>query len=46
MEKRKDILVLPAGMAKLHCYSHPFRQRLQEIGQPGVVPGVRRRELD
>jgi hypothetical protein len=45
-EKRENILVLPAGMAKLHGDSHPLRKRLQEIGQPGIVPGVCRRKLD
>jgi hypothetical protein len=38
--------VVPAGMAKLHRDPYPPWKRPQEIGQPGVVPWLRGRELD
>ena len=45
-KQRKGFLAMPAGMPELHRDPYPARDEPEEVGQPGVIARVRRRELD
>lgn len=45
-QQREHVLVMPARVPELHCEPDPLRDQAQEIGQPGVIARLGRRQLD
>jgi len=45
-QESENRFVVPAGVPKLHCHTHPCRHSGEEVIQSGVVPNVTGRQLN